>query len=149
MELFLSRSLSHRSFVFGMLVWFCCLMFCHHTFISLFFFLSSFSPFRLLIWKVTLCFCFVVLKAGFCSIRICMLAHSKWYIYQNAWPNFVTNMLKLCLREMCGVHNTHTCIKSRVLVVQVNIKAASFVHDVYWTWQSNLLSIAWKLPAFK
>lgn len=36
----LARSLSHRSFVFGMLVWFCCLMFCHHTFISLFFFFS-------------------------------------------------------------------------------------------------------------
>lgn len=36
------------------------------------------------------------------------VASFKWYIYQNAWPNFVTNMLKLCLRNMRYAVFTHT-----------------------------------------
>lgn len=62
-------------------------------------------------------------------IYICVFSHSKWYIYQNAWPNFVTNMLKLCLREMCGVWYTYT----------VHTPAHThFPRNSLWQWNSHL-----------
>lgn len=98
-----------------------------HTYTLYFFSFFSLALFRTPIWKVTLC----CVKSWF-LFYICTLPHSEWYIYQNAWPNFVTNMLKLCLREMCGMRytyrykrsfaytHTHSLKQSRALVVPVN-----------------------------